>query len=416
STFLNGLFSSLLFFSSYPSNSITPPFLPSFLPSMSSFFTSMFILFLSYIPLSSSCGESIEMINDGVGSISSPPLNRSLRCEWNIDTNDNHTISIEWSHFDLSPNSQTSHQCLHSYVQLIWRDRWGRLYPSSRLCGNTLPMTMKTLQQHLTIILVSHTTRLNHSGFKLQYNIQKEENIRPVSDCYQEWRGVSGRIVSPGWPQSFLPNTTCEWLIRVERSQKILIQPLYVHMTSLEECERAHLVIMDGYKFDTSFHPNQNQNGDMAQFCGSALSNQGESQLSYISTSNRIIIKFHSNEWPLSSGERFGFKVSWTAIERINEGEVLSCPSLTCRSPVCIEYTQGACSKSTLCINSSVSCDGYSDCPFSDFSDENGCGWREMATLSIISSSILSLILILFICTEKQRRARKAIQMANSFS
>lgn len=54
--------------------------------------------------------------------------------------------------------------------------RWGRLYPSSRLCGNTLPMTMKTLQQHLTIILVSHTTRLNHSGFKLQYNIQKEGN------------------------------------------------------------------------------------------------------------------------------------------------------------------------------------------------------------------------------------------------
>lgn len=51
---------------------------------------------------------------------------------------------------------------------------------------------------------------------------------------------------------------------------------------------------MDGYKFDTSFHPNQNQNGDMAQFCGSALSNQGESQLSYISTSNRIIIKLVS--------------------------------------------------------------------------------------------------------------------------
>ncbi|GMT00630.1 hypothetical protein PENTCL1PPCAC_22804 [Pristionchus entomophagus] len=284
------------------------------------------------------------------------------------------------------------------------------------MCGSTQPPTMNTLQHHLTIILVSHSGKGNHSGFSIQYKIEREENIRPLSECYQESSGVSGRIISPGWPQSFLPNTSCQWLIRVPPTQKILIQPLYVHISTLEECERAHLIIMDGYKFDTSFHPNQNQNGDMARFCGSAISHHGDNQLSYISTSNRILIKFRSNERTLISGERFGFKISWTAIERINEGESLSCPSLSCQSPICIEYTQGACSKSTICVNSSVSCDGHSDCPFTDFSDESGCGWREMATLSIISSSILSLILILFICTERHRRARKAFLIANSCS
>ncbi|GMR52541.1 hypothetical protein PMAYCL1PPCAC_22736, partial [Pristionchus mayeri] len=374
-----------------------------------------FVYFFQNIEATSqNCGQPLE--SKGRGRLISPRLNQSLRCEWNIDTDDSHAISLSWTHFDFPANSTTSHQCLHSYVQLVWRDRGGRLYPSPRLCGSSLPPEMKTLQHHLIIILVSHSGRGNHAGFTLKYEIEREESIRPSPECYQEWRGVSGRIVSPGWPQSFLPNTSCEWLIRVEPSQKILVQPLYVHIASIEDCERGHLIIMDGYKFDTSFNPNQNQNGDMARFCGNLQSYEGDNKLAYISTSNRILIKFHSNERTFISGERFGFKVSWTAIGKVSEGDSTSCPSLRCQSPVCIEYTQGACSKSTLCVNSSVACDGHSDCPFTDFSDESGCGWKEMATLSIISSSILSLILILFICTERHRRARKAVLIANSCS
>ncbi|GMT20880.1 hypothetical protein PFISCL1PPCAC_12177, partial [Pristionchus fissidentatus] len=216
-----------------------------------------------------------------------------------------------------------------------------------------------------------------------------------------------------GWPQSFSANTSCEWLIRVQSNQLILIQPLYVHMATMEECDRSHLLFVDGYKFDTSFNVNHNNNNaDMARFCGSSVSYQGDNQIAYLSTSNRILIKFHTNKRFVDPDDRFGFKLSWTAVDSISEEDSPSCPSFPCQYPVCVEYSQGACSKSTLCINGSLVCDGHSDCPFSDFSDERGCAWREMATLSVVSSSVLSLILIIFICTERHRRTRAARLMA----
>ena len=62
---------------------------------------------------------------------------------------------------------------------------------------------------------------------------------------------VSGEIQSPGYPETYPSNATCNWLIRVEPRQRIYIRIVHFNLSAtIAECNRASLIVFDGYRHE----------------------------------------------------------------------------------------------------------------------------------------------------------------------
>jgi hypothetical protein len=153
-------------------------------------------------------------------------------------------IQLNIIELDLLGQFSVSSQCLRDYLILIIIDRAGREHVSQRYCGQLdsqkIPPT-NTLQSTARIEFVSSDSAQGqqHRGFRLHYAFVKEgkfevvagklHNITvdiraPVSiyndpneryrrECggSTEMNEISGEIKSPGFPNTYPRDVTCNW-------------------------------------------------------------------------------------------------------------------------------------------------------------------------------------------------------------
>ncbi|KAE9413755.1 hypothetical protein Angca_007821, partial [Angiostrongylus cantonensis] len=228
------------------------------------------------------------------------------------------------------------------------------------------------MQPTLHVQFVTTAAGRQHRGFRIRYEIISEALVKqPPSYVPDDEKAferscggatkpgqLMGEIVSPGYPTTFPRNATCYWLIRVEPRQRVYIRLEHLYLSStIAECERASLSIMDGYKHDSKTVKKDVQSDlSEARFCGSQLYYMEEGMKSYLSSANRLLVRFNTKDRPSSSlvADRIGFKLIWTAVENAynefqqsssalmwskqNSGQDNSCTQFTCHGgQICVE-------------------------------------------------------------------------------
>lgn len=326
---------------------------------------------------------------------------------------------------------------------MIVVDRLGKEHIGKRLCGSKLPAKIETMQPTVYVQFVTTAAGRQHRGFQIRYDIISEALVEQpqsyVPDDEKAFEGscggatkpgqLTGEIISPGYPTTFPRNATCYWLIRVEPKQRVYIRLEHLYLSStIAECERASLSIMDGYKHDSkTIKKEVAPDFSETRFCGSQLYYMEEGMKSYLSSANRLLVRFNTKDRPSSAlvADRIGFKLIWTAVEnafnelqqsssallRSKQGTLqdYSCTQFTCYGgQICVEKDQGVCvPRPQLCIHSSLVCNGVQNCVEGDYSDEQHCYSREIVIS--VSGGVLLLItvVIILVCCYQWRKRRR---------
>ncbi|KAM3720671.1 Cubilin [Dirofilaria immitis] len=310
-------------------------------------------------------------------------------------------------------------------------DYQGREHVSERFCGNQLPEPLHTMQN--LVYIRFHSSHTNeYSGFRLRYQFLTEESIfEPASSYFDDdlrylrycgghsdIKAHNGEIRSPGYPSFYPKNVTCNWLLRVDPGKKIYIRVQYLELSpTMAECDKASVYIIDGYRHDSTTAVVKKNDASQVKFCGSQLYYTEEGMKSYMSTGNRLIVRFVTTDHPSRSllvkyekqSKPIGFRLIWTEVESIlPEGNV--CPGFACKGgELCIDDGQSVCaSRTQLCIDKSLICNGIYNCAENDYTDEQNCYSQHI----IISACSITFLLILFIIPMImwQRRIKRRIE------
>ncbi|CAG9534927.1 unnamed protein product, partial [Cercopithifilaria johnstoni] len=183
------------------------------------------------------------------------------------------------------------------------------------------------------------------------------------------------------------------------------------------ECDKASVYIIDGYRHDSITNVIKKDDASQVKFCGSQLYYTEEGMKSYLSTGNRLIVRFVTNDHPSPSllakyekdNKPIGFRLVWTEVENIlPEGKV--CPGFACKGgELCIDDEQNVCaSRTQLCIDKSLVCNGVHNCAENDYTDEEDCHSQHI----VISTCSIIFLLMLFIILAIlwQRRAKRRMK------
>uniref|UniRef100_A0AC35F3H6 CUB domain-containing protein n=1 Tax=Panagrolaimus sp. PS1159 TaxID=55785 RepID=A0AC35F3H6_9BILA len=322
------------------------------------------------------------------------------RCIFNLTAEPGYVVHIIFIDFDLEDVYSRSAQCLKDYIILTVTDGEGRLHHiGQRYCGKQIPNPLQTMQSNVLLTFVS-TYSSKRRGFRLQYEFVPEAQVlQPMSiygDPDTRWRRecgghndqneINGEITSPGFPNTYPKNVTCNWLLRVNTQKRIYIRIVHLELSpTISECERASLYIIDGYKHDFMISGSRKwlDQSNEIKFCGGQLYYKDEGMKSYLSQGNRVIIKFVTHDTPAieqflkyeEEGNPIGFKLIWTEVNSlVNEGITSKpCEGFTCKGgEFCIDDGHNICAERTrLCINKTLQCNGIANCAENDSSDEN---------------------------------------------
>ncbi|VDN03882.1 unnamed protein product [Thelazia callipaeda] len=354
-------------------------------------------------------------------------------CLFNITASADLVIHLTFTHFHLEGHTQRSNQCLNDYLVVTVVDRQGREHVSERFCGSQLPEPLHTMQNQIYIRFHSSYTD-QFSGFRVRYQFIPEESIlEPASSYFDDdlrylrycgghnvKKAFNGEIQSPGYPAFYPRNVTCNWLLRVKPGKKIYLRVGYLHLSpTMAECERASLYIIDGYRHDST-EITRKEDGSQVKFCGSQLYYTEEGMKSYLSTGNRLIVRFVTKDHPspsmLEEGKPVGFRLVWTEVERIFPEEdtcrviKISSRGFACKGgELCIDDGQNVCARRTqLCIDKSLTCNGINNCAENDNTDEEDCYYQHIIA-SACSVILLLILLIISVILWQRRRIRRRI-------
>lgn len=182
------------------------------------------------------------------------------------------------------------------------------------MCGQVLPEPLRGMQSRLNVLFVSSaasTTSGKWRGFKLRYRFIPESTILAPASLYLDTNerfraecggstpasALSGEITSPGYPFTYPRNVSCNWLIRVNPNQRVYIRLLHLELSpTVAECERASLLLIDGYRYEIAESSSQRKLNERVglpdvKYCGGRLYYNEEGMKSYLSNSNRVIVR-----------------------------------------------------------------------------------------------------------------------------
>ncbi|ETN86204.1 CUB domain protein [Necator americanus] len=294
------------------------------------------------------------------------------------------------------------------------------------------------MQPTIYVQFVTTSPGRDHRGFRLRYEIISEALIKePPSyvpddekmferECGGATKPgqLTGEIVSPGYPDTYPRNVTCYWLIRVDPRQRVYIRLAHLHLSStIAECERASLSIIDGYKHAGEvFKKDLVADASETRFCGSQLYYMEEGMKSYLSSANRLLVRLNTKDRPSTStaGQIIGFKLIWTAVESLFDENPLSlsssdrrkepvqfnsCSEFTCQGgQICVEQDQGVCAmRPQLCIHSSLVCNGVQNC-VEGYS-------REIIAGSVGGFLGITIVVCICVCCDQWRKRRRVRKM-----
>ncbi|KAL3882094.1 hypothetical protein ACJMK2_028465 [Sinanodonta woodiana] len=257
-----------------------------------------------------------------------------------------------------------------------------------RFCGTKIPTPFVSLHSKMEIMFHSDFTKSGH-GFLAHYEFLGEHwhPFQPSTvGCGPGYlTGHSGLITSPGYNHNYPDGSSCTWIIKVKKDNKVLVHLLDMDLKQAEtikgKCSESYLLIFDGFA-TPEMVPN-------FQECGQ-LKALPTNRREYLATTDRVVIRFESGE--KNKLNNIGFQISWTAIQLTLSG---SCKEFECAgSQPCLENPDQLCNRDDThyCIHSSLKCNEVPNCGAADTSDEEKC--LILLTIAYIAAPIAGVLLV----------------------
>ncbi|KAJ6666703.1 hypothetical protein lerEdw1_020427 [Lerista edwardsae] len=234
------------------------------------------------------------VLNTTYGSINSPgypgnyPPNRD--CYWTISTNPGLLITFAFGTLSLEHHAN----CSEDYVEI--RDG---LLPEDPLlgkyCSTGSPAPLQTSGPSALVHFHSNPVG-SDKGFHITYITSPAH-----PNCGGNYTGSQGVIMSPYWPNSYLNNRQCIYIIQQPPGEKIYLRFVQLETDSHPGCSRNYIEVRDG---DTELAPLINK------FCGNSLPSV------ITSNGNSLWVRFKS--------EISAHKSSFKALFEVACGGVLS--------------------------------------------------------------------------------------------
>lgn len=201
---------------------------------------------------------------------------RNYQCEWRISATHGERIRVKISDLEIFP----SIDCQSDYLEI--RDGyWTKSPLLGRFCGNisNLAAIMSTGNR---MILTYKSNHSEYRGFAANYEAICGGNLTIIN---------GNKIESPNYPQLYLPNKVCVWVISVPASYQVALEFYSFDLEPNSVCRRDFIEVRDGDNAKSRL---------IGKYCGNAL------PPILASTSNRMYIRFVSD----GSGEGRGFSAA----------------------------------------------------------------------------------------------------------
>uniref|UniRef100_A0A672HTS6 Cubilin (intrinsic factor-cobalamin receptor) n=1 Tax=Salarias fasciatus TaxID=181472 RepID=A0A672HTS6_SALFA len=253
---------------------------------------------------SQACGGLVELSDgDPPGHITSPDYPESYPqntdCIWVILAPNGEAVQIDFEDdFYIEPTAS----CMNDYLEV----RDGPTINSeliSRLCGNTRPSTQHSTGPSMLLRFRTDSS-VTHKGFRAKFSI---------ASCGGTYRGQSGAIHSPGFPQSNYPDgSVCEWYLEAPTGHYMTISYANFSLQNSPECSADYV---DMREYNASGRP-------LGRHCGSDLPAPVDTSDSF------AYVRFVSD----GSTNAAGFRLLFEASVEVCGGQ-LNAPSGTISSP-----------------------------------------------------------------------------------
>ncbi|KAM4705286.1 LOW QUALITY PROTEIN: cubilin [Rhinophrynus dorsalis] len=239
---------------------------------------------LKYEAKSLACGGTIYVSDSNPsGYVTSPryPDNypQTADCVWTIIVPNGEAVQLEFQEqFYIEP----SDNCSSNYLELRdGADSSKRLL--AKLCGNTLPVTYKSLGTAMYLRFKSDSST-PRKGFNAMYSI---------ATCGGTHFGQSGIIQSPGYPTHNYPDSSlCEWYFNGPTGHYLTIRFESLDLQRSTNCSSDYVEIREN-----------NATGILGLFCNSTIRSD------VVTPDSFAYVKFVSDE----SGNAKGFRLRYDA-------------------------------------------------------------------------------------------------------
>ncbi|KAK2147338.1 hypothetical protein LSH36_558g01028 [Paralvinella palmiformis] len=246
-----------------------------------------------------SCGGVMTAPN---GVISSPNYPASYDdnndCAWKIQASEGQQIKIHFT----AVNIQQSDDCKKDYID-IYNGGLASSPSAGHYCGSVLPPDLLSMSHELRVQFHSDGS-ISAPGFRLEYEFIE-------NGCGGDVHLSSGQITSPQWPDQYPNNVECQWQLVIPNGyhMKLNFTPPF-EMEIQQPCINDYVQISEVLP---SGGPSQ-----LGKFCG----NQFPPTIQ--STSNRVKVKFRSNDHITGNGFALNFTSACGATYADDSGIILS--------------------------------------------------------------------------------------------
>ncbi|XP_067326675.1 cubilin [Anolis sagrei] len=237
------------------------------------------------------CGDELT---DSYGSINSPgypgnyPPNRD--CYWVISTNPGLFITFAFGTLSLEHHDNCSHDYLEIQDGLLPEDQL-----LGRYCSTRLPPPLQTTGPYAWV-------HFHSDGFGTDRGFHITYTTSPMDpNCGGNYTDSTGVIMSPYWPNSYLNNRQCIYIIQQPPAEKIYLNFTHMELEGRPGCPWNYIEVRDGASEMSPL---------IGKFCNSTLPS------AVVSNSNSLWIKFKSD----TSSQRSSFR----AVYDVACGGVLS--------------------------------------------------------------------------------------------
>uniref|UniRef100_A0A8C3CRJ2 Cubilin n=1 Tax=Cairina moschata TaxID=8855 RepID=A0A8C3CRJ2_CAIMO len=206
------------------------------------------------------------------GSITSPgypgnyPVNRD--CFWTISSSPGLLITFAFGTLSLEHHENCSYDHLEIRDGLLPQDPVVGKY-----CSTGSPPPLQTTGPYAWIHFHSDDS-VTDKGFHIVYTTS------PDPSCGGNYTDSEGVIMSPFWPNPFINNQQCIYIIRQPEDEKIYLNFTHMELESHSDCSLNYIEVRDGDSEMSSL---------ITKFCHSTLTSP------ITSTSNSLWIKFKSD-------------------------------------------------------------------------------------------------------------------------
>ncbi|KAK7065275.1 hypothetical protein SK128_012047 [Halocaridina rubra] len=205
----------------------------------------------------------------------------SRTCEWTITVPRAHQIKLYFEEVNIEP----SHNCMYDALEI----RNGATLTSpiiSRICKVNESVPEILSHHHQLYIRFTSDESVSYKGFKIVWD-------SAATGCGGTLAGVSGEIISPGYPQPYHHLSDCYWTIRVGQGSIIMLLFTDIDLESHNSCSFDFVEVRDGSSYRAP---------SLGRYCS-----MSRGFIAINSTSNTLWIRFRSDY----SNNGRGFKAQY---------------------------------------------------------------------------------------------------------